>query len=349
MLTHAQLKPLLQHPDLATAPRTHPERCLNAADLLAFGRCPARWAATPDGEDPLSERGPSLVEWLLLAPGAALTHYARRPATYEAMVLRCPVCNGKGTGAHCRKCNARRRNVVEPRPWSVAATSCAAWAAEREAAGQRIIASTTWEAAEQVRQNIQRDPAISSLVDLSDPLQRVQGLWRDEELKVEFPLEALITLLPQEGLALDNAVVGYTDVRNADPNVWENTVPGGELLLQAALALLLVNHATNGCRNQYLWIVAERDTPNLVCRRRAASDLLNSARDSLFGLLNAYARCLAAGTWPSFEPHSLSCLGAWAETHVPAWHPAGSAPGGLYFAPRAAATLVPQEKPNAKA
>ena len=309
MFKSAKLLPLLDRLEERPAPRGAPERVLNADDLIAFGRCPARWLRSPDSDDPLLERGPSFTEWLAFRPEAASAFFAERPESYDALILRCPACNSKGPGKLCRRCGLTRRHVVEPRPWSNAATVCAEWTAQHEAAGRRPISATTWRACADTVNDMALDPAIHELAELSDKLVHIRGVWHDDDTRLNFPVEARITLLPAEGCRFDNAIVNYTETRNGDPVAWRARLLTDALHLRAALALLLLNTRSETIRSDSFWIVVEKDPPRIVSRRSLGQDVLTSGRESLFALLGAYARCLHTGGWPAFEDPA-PCLAA---------------------------------------
>jgi len=347
MLRSAKTVSFSQFVEIGPDPRGHCDRRLNADDLIAFGRCPARWHRTPDGDDPLTDRGPSLTEWLAFGSDLAPTFFVKRPDTYEALVLRCPKCNSRGPARVCRKCGLARRHVVELRPWSTAATACADWAARHEEQNRRVIPTNQWDLCALAVQQMRDDPAIAGLNEDSARFVTTHGVWRDDATGLEFPLESRVTLTPDEGTPMDNALVGYAEVRNADPVAWEYWLSSSGAALSAALALLLHNGATKGCRNQFLWIVVERDAPRLVCRRRAAQELLAAGRTSLSALLGAYAQCLARQRWPSFEDHDKNDISAWTETHVQTWCTT-SADGG-FFAPHGAERLIAAESTRAPA
>ena len=109
---------------LVTAPRGSAQRRICAADLVEFGLCPHRGVNAPDPEDPLAGFGPPLAEWAAWAPSVGQNFFAARPATYEALVLKCPNCGSLGPAASCSKCGMRRSNVTVVRNWSAAANHC---------------------------------------------------------------------------------------------------------------------------------------------------------------------------------------------------------------------------------
>ena len=131
------------------------------------------------------------------------------------------------------------------------------------------------------------------------------------------------------------AIVQLVECRNADPRYWEGVAYSTGLHIAAALRLALWNKQATADVREHLWIVVERDAPRLVARRRAAPELLEEGRVRLAELMSVYARCLKAGTWPSFEPGGDTTLEAWAPVTIQPWMTNGAGPHGGYFAPTA--------------
>jgi hypothetical protein len=302
-----------------------------------------------DAEDALLEEGPTLTEWLALAPEEAAKLFVRRPDVYEALVLRCPKCNSRGPAKVCTKCGVSRRNVVEPRPWTAAAKPCEAWLAGQEGKGLRVIPPAESDRAAMGAKQLVTDSAVVAVSQEALCLPRVEGEWVDEASGVEFPVWAAIYALPREGSAWDDSVVLYSEPRNADPKMWETAVGSGGWPLAASLALQLVNKATDGARRNVLWGLCERDEPRVLGRRRAAAETLTKGAEMLNGVTAAYAACLAANHWPSFEPAGEQAMSAWTEVSVEPWMTASSASDGGFFAPGAVRRMQSGATPDGAA
>ncbi len=83
-------------------------------------------------------------------------------------------------------------------------------------------------------------------------------------------------------------------------------------------------------------MVVESDAPYLVARRRAAPELLAAGRAAYTDLLKAYAKCLAAGKWPSFETSQPGSLDSWAPVYLEPWMTQGDGRSDRFFAVAAA-------------
>ena len=316
--------------------RGAPERPLSPQDLLEFGRCPWRWHNAGDPEDFLAAEGPSLLEWMALDPGHMDRYFVRRPDTYESMRLECPKCGSEGPAKSCTKCGQRRKNVVRPRPWTSAAKPCAAWIEQHEIANHRIVSPKDWDRAKAATDNLIADNPILNLLPGADRLRTLEGTWHDDATALDLPLWSRVSLSPASESARVNALVQIVDTTNADPSVWEANAFRSGAHIRAALTLALWNACGLADVREFLWIVVERDAPFLTARRRASQELLNEGRTRMAELLAAYAACLKADHWPSFDNPATDDLNAWSMVSVQPWFTAGAGPHGGYFAPTVA-------------
>jgi hypothetical protein len=307
---------------------------VNGSDLLAYGRCPARWFRTPPPEDALGYYGPSLLSLVALAPEVAAQALARRPDTYEAAVLRCPACGSPGPGKLCRKCGVSRQRALEPRPWTSAAKACQAWLAKAEANGQRVIKPAQYDAAAEGAEALHSDPHFRAMVIGGTTLAFLQADWPAEGGGWAVPLRAWAHLAPNPRGPLGRCLVQIVECDNADPSLFETRARTGGLAIRAALRLQLWNRVMDDERTDILWYLVERDSPRLVARRRASPELLKEGRELLAALLEKYLASVALGCWPEFDPDEAEPLAAFQPVHTQPWLTSAAGASGGFFALR---------------
>lgn len=344
MITQAEIVASPAAPDifnLPAQPRGLADYPLRARDLIAFGQSPCRWVKTPPSELPTRVELLHLVRSLHLSPATAAPKYARRPETYEAMRLTCPKCKSAGPAKVCTKCGQTRRNVVETRPWSSAAKHCLDWVHQAEKQGLRVVPTGDWDAAAHIVEMLMDDANIAELREQSDPLVAIQGIWTDTETGVKIPVRSLVDYAPRPGGTLDNTLASLTLTRDASPNRWAGVAYALGHHIHAALLHALYAAATGEPRPVHLWAIAERDQPHLTARRRGSAELMLAGNQTLERLLNAYAKCLRADVWPSFDLIGQGSLSAWSEVFLEPWMTESDGRAQSFFAVSAAAAANP--------
>ena len=99
--------------------------------------------------------------------------------------------------------------------------------------------------------------------------------------------------------------------------------------------------ATDDPRPTHVWTLVERAEPHIVGRRRTTPEMLIAGREALAQLMAAYAKCLATGKWPAFDPELPGALEAWSQFHLEPWMTQGSGGASNFFGVTNAPTLPP--------
>jgi hypothetical protein len=244
-----------------------------------------------------------------------------------------------GTGAVCRNCNVARRHVVETRPWSNAAKSCAEWTEQQVQQARLIIPHEMHQKAQQAAQRLEADGEVARLVRASSLQVALAATWEDEETGLSFPLRAMVTYLPEEGAERDDCIGSLTTTHESSPSQWASWAYSHGLHVQAAFKQDLCAGLAGGPRPEHLWVLVESEAPFLVGRRRTTPEMLTAGRNAYEALLRSYAQCLASGTWPAFDPERPGSLNAWSPFHLEPWMTQGDGKSDRYFAVNATTQL----------
>lgn len=311
--------------------RGQPDYPISAWDLIDFGESPARWVKTPKPDDSEKVSFSEAVRLLHLTPELVSTRYAVRPETYEAMVLECPKCQSVGTGKICRACNAARRNVTKQRPWSAAAHYCSNWTEDQVKHMRRIIPHELHLRATQATTALQANAEVSTLLADSQVQAAIAGTWHDEDTGLDIPLRTLINYVPNEGSTRDDCTGTISMVRDTAPTQWTSMAYNRGHHIAAAFKHDLCCAAFHISRPHHLWVLIENVEPFLVGRRRTSPEMLQAGRTAYQDLLNAYARALAANTWPAFDPEAPGSLDAWPQFFLEPWMTQGDGKSDRFF------------------
>jgi hypothetical protein len=93
----------------------------------------------------------------------------------------------------------------------------------------------------------------------------------------------------------------------------------GSLHMSAAWDLDLFNAAAGEQRDRVCWCLVETASPYLVGRREPERELIQAGRSALGSLLQAYARCLKADSWPAFDVASENPSRSWSGVARELW------------------------------
>jgi hypothetical protein len=96
---------------------------------------------------------------------------------------------------------------------------------------------------------------------------------------------------------------------------------------------------TRGNANYPVWVLVERDTPHIIGRRRTSPEMLAAGRTALATLMAAYAKCVATGLWPAFDPLVPQSEDSWSPFHLEAWMTQGTGGAQSFFGVSAAPAL----------
>ena len=319
--------------------RGQPEYPVDGWDLIEFGASPLRWVKTPRPEDDQKVSFTEALRLVHLTPQHTHSLYAIRPETYQAMVLCCPKCGSAGPAKHCRACNLARRNVVKDRPWSAQAKYCQEWTEDKIKHMRRIIPHDLHHRAAQAAKTLQADAEATALAQDSQVQVALRGLWHDEETGLDIPLRSVVNYAPAEGATRDDCYGSLYVTRDIAPNQWSGYAYTRGYHIVAALKQDLCGEALKHRRPHHVWVLVEPTEPHLVGRRRTSPEMLQAGRSAYENLLRVYARCLATGIWPGFDPAVPGSLDAWPEFFLEPWMTQGDGKNDRFFAVGAANAL----------
>jgi hypothetical protein len=304
---------------------------VDAWDLIQFGRSPDRWVNTPKPEPDERPDFSEIIRMLHLTPHLAPAHYIQRPATYTAMFNVCPTCGSASAARICRTCNQARTNVTEQRSWSHSAKYCASWTQDATSRHLRIVAMEQWEKAANAVARLNSDTEIADLLNQSTKQLALSGTWQDNETGLEIPLRALLSYAPTGGRSHDDKLGSLSVTRDASPLAWSAAAYNQGKHIAAALKQDLYAAATSDPRPTHVWVLVERDEPNIIGRRRTTPEMLIAGRTALDDLMAAYAKCLKTGTWPMFDPNLPGAQESWSQFHLEPWMTQGDGRAATYF------------------
>ena len=301
-------------------------------DLIQFGQSPLRWVKTPRPEDDEKVSFTEAVRLLHLTPKHVNTLYAIRPETYTAMVLCCPKCESASTGKLCRGCNMARRHVVKERPWSAQAKHCIEWTEDKIKHLRRVIPHDLHLRATEAAKALQADAEVSALLVEAQLQAAIRGIWHDEDTGLDIPLRSVVSYIPVDGAQRDDCYGSLTLTRDIAPSQWSSYAYARGYHIVAALKHDLCALAFESVRPHHLWVLVEQTEPFIVGRRRASPEMLQAGRAAYEDLLKAYARSLASGVWPAFDPAVPGSLNAWPEFFLEPWMTQGDGKNDRFFA-----------------
>lgn len=333
---------------MADPPHGHPDRCLNAKDLIAFGYSPLRWQLAEPETEASKPTTTELARTLVLAGPDRVHPFVRRPDTIQAMRNTCPKCESRSPAKVCRSCGVARRNVVVEVPFGATVPECAQWIKGQEAQQRVTVTGNTFDLSAEVAAGLIADPLVAELKGCSDHLVLIRGLWQDNATGIKIPVESLIDLVPREGTAWDQSLCTVDVTQDCTPRLWAQRAQYRGLHVRAALAQALHAAVSETPRPQHLWALVEVGGGHMTGHRRASPDMILEGRSALQNLLAAYARCLQTGVWPAFDAAGTGGLDAWAEVHLEPWMIDPRQGGAGYFAV-AANQSAPMEEPLAAA
>ena len=232
-----------------------PTYCLNGRTLHHVAACPSAWMRRGCEHDqqvnPLSE-----AVWALLTnPEHAERHMAVRPEMVKSTLRVCPKCGSAGPAKTCRECGLERHQVLREVKWTKQRADCRAWEERAEATGRVLISTPDWQRAKQAAECLTLPPAMASLLKESQLGVTVTGVLTTETGQA-VRVHELILALPNEDSVHSDAIYLLQTLTQTAHGTAEGTMDWKGDAARGALALDLVNRATNGVRTKVRFLVA---------------------------------------------------------------------------------------------
>lgn len=265
--------------DMSVIKRGDPRYCMSRSELMRFAFCPHGWleGGQSDEETKSTEWG-TLVDTMLLRPGAFLTDYVVLPATYP----------DSKTG--------------EPKKWNMNATYCKDWVEGLESDGHIVIKPHVHAEAIKAKSRALADPEVLDILANSKNQVLVYAEYHDEATGVVVPLKALLDVVPPTdhpkwGKAIGDLKTGMS----AHPSAWPKAVHQHDYDAQGWLYLQMYKAATGEDRESFFHIVQDNWAPYEIGRRILTTEFLDIGRDKIMHALQYYARCLKQNRWPGYD------------------------------------------------
>ncbi len=287
------------HQQAATAGT--PEYIVTPEALAHFLPCPSKWQAGYHAEWAERHRWGAVLSTCVLMPDLWPVEYVCRPDSYNDSAWVCPQCKSEGKTKLCSKCGGTRRKQTVVRAWAGAATPCKAWTAAQEAAQRTILSNAGWSAAMAATARIRADEPAAELLRNCAANVHLVGEWTSTDGRTKAPLATLVSIVPDEGTALDNALAALRSTPSVEHRAWLERAHYGRLWMKAAVDLAMYNLATEGTRSKYLVLLSESEPPFEVGRRELSAKLLQLGREDFEAGMELYARCLAHQVWPTHD------------------------------------------------
>jgi DNA replication protein DnaC len=268
--------------------------------LHQLGQCPGAWLRRGAEEDQHCSALSQAVWTLLAMPEAADTVLAVRPLKIERSAMECPVCKSVTQSKTCAKDHCDRVPVTVEVGWSKTNPECKAWEERAAQLGRTIIGTAEYERAVAAANALKALPGIADLRTGADLGVVAYGTLTTDTgptLAVGEPLLAV----PKEGAADDDSIYLLQAVGSPVQTVTDNALDWRGVTTRGALALDLVNAATDGVRTRVRVLLAGvgGDAEPGFCELSTAA--VQAGRQAYQAGAAHYVTGVRDGVWPGHD------------------------------------------------
>lgn len=257
-------------------------RVMSRSSLHRFAECPSKWKlGTKDKETSSTEWG-TLLDTVVLTPGAVESTYAICPEEYQA--------EGKKKG-----------DPSEMKPWNWNATVCKEWRKEAEGRGMRVVKPDAISDAWKAKSRLMECDKIKPVLESSDTQVMVCVEWNDRDTGIVVPIKCLIDLVPSKESDWFLTLADLKSTADGSARSWTRSVFQYWYYVQAALYLDAYNIATAEKRNRFLHAIQESEEPFEPVARTLSDTFIRLGRETYEVALQQYCKCVQSDIWPGLD------------------------------------------------
>lgn len=264
--------------------RGDPKFLMSPSALREFSRCPARWRAGYSLPPSKSRAFGNLVDTMLLTPDLMTKRFAVQPETYT---------DSKGA----------------LKPWAYQSTTCRQWGVDQRAAGKEIVTKDQIEDASALIHRFTADPIIAAWHEACDKQVHIQGVWKDPDTGVSFPVRCLLDYVPRADTEFHNCIGDLKTSHSGELRKFTRDCFAFGYHIQAAVGLQLHNAATDEGRAKWCIVGAENFEPWQPFKRFFHETFLELGQLHLLSALRVYAECLKTDVWPGYDDNDDAIQG----------------------------------------
>lgn len=282
---------------------------LSSGSLREFLHCPSRWKAGYESPDSKSKQYGSLFDCRLLTPEQFASRYVIQPEVYLSAGMQCPVCKSVTDSKACRACKTERVPVNVEKPWSNQSETCAAWVADQEKAGRKVVKHAEVDAANAAIKRLLADDILGAWHAACDKQVWIAGEWKDDWTGLVIPCRCLIDYLPRIDTEFARAVGDLKSSRSAAIRPFDSWAKQMGYHVQAAWDMDMLVAATGQDRTDWCLILSENFAPYEPGRRLLSQALVQDGRLFYQGAIAQYAAALKSGRWRGYDDHPDAAQG----------------------------------------